>query len=224
MTPEEDRLRPSVAYPSEDGRLHAPAAERNAGAILTLLKQHAPATGRVLELASGTGQHAVTFAAALPGLDWCPSEVDAARLNSIRIWSAEAGLANLRDPVQLDATAPGWGKAHPGQDMILLVNLLHLVPQKPAMTLVTEAAQALAPDGRLILYGPFLRGGETISDGDARFHASLRAQDPAIGYKDDFDVVEWIHAAGLELVDLVEMPSNNLAFVAHAPGGGGKAG
>ncbi len=220
MTREDDTVRPSVAYPSEDGRLHAPAAERNAGAILRLLQQHAPSTGRVLELASGTGQHAVTFAAALPGLDWLPSEVDAARLKSIRIWSAEAGLSNLRDPIRLDATAPGWGRAHTGQDMILLVNLLHLVPEKAAMTLVTEAAQALAPGGRLILYGPFLRGGETTSDGDAAFDASLRAQDPAIGYKDDFDMVEWIHAAGLELTGLVEMPSNNLAFVAHAPGGG----
>lgn len=219
MTNESDSLRPSVAHSGPDGRLHAPAAERNAPAILSLLKHHGPQSGCVLELASGTGQHAVTFAAALPGLDWCPSEVDEVRLASIRIWAAEAGLSNLRDPIRLDATAPGWGRVHHGQDMILLVNLLHLIPENAAKTLVTEAAQALAPGGRLMLYGPFLRDGETTSEGDARFHHSLTAQDPAIGYKDDFDVIDWVHTAGLTLVDVVEMPANNLAIVARAPGG-----
>lgn len=221
MTEAQDPPRPSLAHPGKDGRLHAPAAERNAVAILSLLRHHGPAAGRVLELASGTGQHAVAFATALPGLDWCPSEVDDARLTSIRLHATDAGLTNLRDPVRLDATAPGWGRAHHGQDMVLLVNLLHLIPEGAAQTLVAEAAQALAPGGRLVLYGPFLRDGETTSDGDARFHAALQAQDPSVGYKDDFDVIDWIHAAGLTLVDVVEMPANNLGIVARTPGGDG---
>ncbi|WP_245306268.1 DUF938 domain-containing protein [Roseovarius aestuariivivens] len=202
-----------------DGRLHAPSAQRNAQAILTVLKQHTPSKGRVLELASGTGQHAVTFADALPDLDWQPTEVDAARLASIRLWAAEAALPNLRDPIRLDATAPGWGADHAGQDLILLVNLLHLIPEPAVRTLITEAAAALAPGGRLMLYGPFLRNGEATSEGDRAFHTSLQAQDPAIGYKDDFDMADWIHAAGLELIDLIDMPSNNLVFVARKAGG-----
>ena len=220
MTAPEQTPRPSHADPLGDGRLHAPAAERNTAAILTLLRRHAPDTGRVLELASGTGQHAVAFATALTGLDWTPSEVDPARLDSIRLRAAEAGLANVRDPITLDAAQPGWGARQAGHDLVLLVNLLHLVGAGAARTVIAEAAQALVPGGRLILYGPFLRAGETTSEGDARFHASLTAQDPAIGYKDDFDVADWIHAAGLELADLVEMPANNLAFIARKPGPG----
>lgn len=217
--PRRDRLpdTASVAAPGDGGRLHAPAAERNAGPILSLIRHHGPAAGRVLELASGTGQHAAAFAAALPGLDWQPSEIDPARRASIDAWAADADAPNLRPAIALDATAPGWGAAHPGQDMILTVNLLHLISTPEARTLISEAAQALAPDGRLIVYGPFLRAGETTSEGDASFDASLRAQDPEIGYKDDFDVIDWMHEAGLVLVDVVEMPANNLGIVARRP-------
>ena len=124
---------------------------------------------------------------------------------------------NLRKAIALDATAPHWGAEHAGQDLILLVNLLHLISTDEARQLISEAAQALAPEGRFIIYGPFLRAGETISEGDASFDASLRAQDPEIGYKDDFDVIDWLHDAGLTLVDVVEMPANNLAIVARRP-------
>ncbi|WP_101068872.1 DUF938 domain-containing protein [Roseovarius salinarum] len=208
----------SVAKPGDDGRLHAPSAERNAGPLTALLRHHAPATGRALELASGTGQHAVAFARALPDLDWQPSEVDAERRASIDAWAARDGLPNLHPAIHLDATAPGWGAAHAGQALVLLVNLFHLIGEAEARTIVAEAAQALAPGGRFIVYGPFLRDGEATSDGDARFDASLRAQDPGIGYKDDFDVVDWVHEAGLVLVDVVEMPANNLSIVARRPG------
>ncbi|OZB19693.1 MAG: hypothetical protein B7X55_02785 [Rhodobacterales bacterium 34-62-10] len=128
-----------------------------------------------------------------------------------------AGLPNLRPAIPLDATAPGWGAGHAGQDLIVLVNLLHLISDAEAKTLIAEVAQALAPGGRFILYGPFLRDGETTSEGDTAFHASLRTQDPEIGYKDDWDVIDWIHTNWLELVQVVEMPANNLAFVARRP-------
>ena len=217
--PRRDRLpdTASVASPGEDSRLHAPSAERNTGPILSLIRHHGPAAGRVLELASGTGQHAAAFAAALPGLDWQPTEIDPTRRASIDAWAASAQAPNLRPAMALDATAPGWGAAHPGQDMILTVNLLHLISTPEARILISEAAQALAPDGRLIVYGPFLRAGEATSEGDASFDASLRAQDPEIGYKDDFDVIDWMHEAGLILVDVVEMPANNLGIVARRP-------
>jgi SAM-dependent methyltransferase len=205
----------SVAHPSDDGRMFAPSAARNAADIATLVADHAPASGRALEIASGTGEHAVTFARAMPGLDWQPTDIDAARRASVDAHAAVAGLPNLRPAIPLDATTPGWGASHAGQDLIVLVNLLHLISTAEAKTLIAEVAQALAPGGRFILYGPFLRDGETTSEGDTVFHASLRAQDPDIGYKDDWDVIDWIHTNWLELVQVVEMPANNLAFVAR---------
>lgn len=207
----------SVATPSDDGRLFAPSAARNAAAIADLVATHAPDTGRALELASGTGEHAVTLARRLPGLTWQPSDIDAARRRSIDAHAAQAGLANLRPAIGLDATAPGWAAAHDGQDLIVLVNLLHLISEGEARILIAEAAQALAPGGILILYGPFLRDGETTSDGDAAFHAALTAQDSEIGYKDDWDVIEWLQQNFLDLVQVVEMPANNMGFVAQRP-------
>lgn len=207
----------SIATPAEDGRMFAPSAARNAEAIAELVAAHAPETGRALELAAGTGEHAVVLAGRLPGLSWQPTDIDADRRHSIDAHAAQAGLANLQPAIELDATAPGWAATHGGQDLILLVNLLHLISETEARILIAEAAQALAPGGRLILYGPFLRDGETTSEGDAQFHAALTAQDSEIGYKDDWDVIEWIHQNFLDLVQVIEMPANNMGFVARKP-------
>lgn len=206
----------SVANPGPDGRLHAPSADRNAGPIADVLRRYAPRTGRALEIASGTGQHAVVLAAALPGLDWQPTEIDPARRRSIDLWAGVAGLANLRPAIALDATQPGWGAHYRGQDLVLCVNLLHLVSMPEAQVLVAEAAQALAPGGCLVIYGPFLRGGRATSEGDAAFDASLRAGDPEIGYKNDDALQDWLGAAGLHDIRRVEMPANNLIFIAYA--------
>ncbi len=203
----------SVATPLDGARLHAPSAERNAPALCDLLLAHAPAHGAALEIASGTGQHVAVFAAALPGLDWQPTDPDPIRRASIDAYAA--GAANIRPAVALDATAPGWGVAHHPRDLIVLVNLLHLIPDARAAVLVTEAATALAPGGVVILYGPFTRGGRFTSDGDARFDAELRRADPAIGYTDDALLRDWLTDSGLNRIDTVEMPANNLAFVAR---------
>jgi SAM-dependent methyltransferase len=207
----------SVATPSGDGRLFAPSAARNAEAIATLVATHAPETGRALELAAGTGEHAVVMAGQLPGISWQPTDIDPDRRRSIDAHAAIAQLPNLQPAISLDATSPGWGAAHAGQDLILLVNLLHLISEAEARTLIAEVAQALAPGGLFILYGPFLRDGEATSEGDATFHASLTTQDPEIGYKDDWDVIEWLHQNFLDLVQVVEMPANNLGIVARRP-------
>ncbi|MBZ0122847.1 MAG: DUF938 domain-containing protein, partial [Roseovarius sp.] len=176
-------------------------------------------SGRALELASGTGEHVLAFAAAFPGLVWQPSDVAPERLASIDAWAATRSLPNLRGAVRLDATAPGWGRTHAGHDLIVLVNLLHLVSETEARTLVAELPAALAPGGLCAIYGPFLRGGTATSDGDARFHAALRAADPQVGYKNDADVVDWLRAAGLRPVEVARMPANNLAFVSQRPSG-----
>ncbi|WP_306115754.1 MULTISPECIES: DUF938 domain-containing protein [unclassified Roseovarius] len=205
----------SVAERRADGRLHAPAAERNAQAITDLLRSVAPQSGRALEIASGTGQHVAGFADALPGLTWQPTEIDAERRKSIDSWTG--GRPNVRPAKHLDATTPGWSESHPGQDLILVVNLLHLITTAQTRTVITEVSDAITPGGRFLIYGPFLRDGRATSEGDARFDASLRAADPAIGYKDVDDVRQWLADAGMTLTDSVDMPANNLTLVSKKP-------
>ena len=210
------RLPPSasVANPLDNAKLSAPSALRNAEEICAVLKRFGPAKGRALEIASGTGEHVVRFAPALPGLIWQPSELDPDRRASIDAWVSEAELDNIRLSIPLNAAVPGWGAKHAGQDLVVLVNLLHLISIADAECLIGEVAQALAPGGRFVLYGPFLRDGVATSDGDARFHASLTATDPKIGYKDYQQVLDWMRAAGLTPVDVVDMPANNLCLIA----------
>lgn len=199
---------------SPGGRRFSPATARNAGPILEILRRELPTKGRLLEIASGTGQHAAEFAAALPWIDWQPTDVNPDNLASIRAWSA---APNLRPPVVLDAAAAGWAAEWRPLDAILLVNLLHLIPSQAALTLLAEGAAALGPGGVFLIYGPFLRDGQATSEGDAAFDASLRAQDPAIGYKDVADVAAALQGRGLR-VHRHEMPTNNLMLVAIKPG------
>lgn len=215
MTP---KLPPSasVATNLSGAKLHAPSAARNAPAITELLTEIAPHQGKALEIASGTGQHVVAFASALPRLHWTPSEISPERIASIAAYRAEANLPNLDAPIHLDACASGWAKTSGPFDLILTINILHLISTEAALSLVKEAAAALAPGGTLMLYGPFLRDNLTTSDGDARFHAELQAADPAIGYKDRDTVLGWGADAGLGVADCVDMPANNLALIFRA--------
>ncbi len=206
----------SVAAP-EGGKLFAPSAARNLEPLCNLLQDIAPRSGRALEIASGTGQHVIAYAACLSGLIWQPSEVDGTRRASIDAHSAEAALENIRPALELDATAPGWAQNVEPVDFIVLSNLLHLITEGDAKTLLREAARALKPGGKLCIYGPFMRAEELTSEGDRAFHASLIAHDPALGYKDDFDTIDWLQNAGLDMTDVIEMPANNLALVAQKP-------
>lgn len=200
-----------------DPRLSAAAARRNRDVITAELIRLAPARGRALEIASGTGEHVIGFAAAMPGLMWQPSDPDPTRRASIAAWTAEAGVGNICPPLHLDATRPGWSADHGPVDLIVLVNLLHLIARPATAILLAEVARALAPGGRFTLYGPFLRDGRATSDGDAAFDAALRAQDPAIGYKDLSEVMALSQAAGLVHVTTRSMPANNLLLVFDRP-------
>lgn len=203
----------NVAEQIEDGRLIAPSAAKNITPISRVLREFAPREGRALEIASGTGQHCVTFAKVCPNLTWVPTDVDAERLKSIAIYVSEAQLENLTLPVKLDATTEGWSQTTGKLNLIVVVNLLHLISTAETQTLLKEAAQALALNGVFLLYGPFMRGGELTSQGDLRFHESLMHSDPNIGYKDDFDVIEWASNAGLNTAEVLEMPANNLCLI-----------
>lgn len=207
----------SIADPGEGHKLIAPSAARNSGPLCDLLREVAPKSGRALEIASGTGQHIVAFADCLPDLHWQPTDVDPDRHASINAYIADSGLTNVSPARILDIGVNGWANDYVGTDLIIVVNLLHLISTPEAQTLIDEAASALAPGGTLLIYGPFMRAGELTSEGDQIFDASLKERDPEIGYKDDFDTMDMLQAAGLEMALVVEMPANNLSLVARKP-------
>ncbi|MEM8916341.1 MAG: DUF938 domain-containing protein, partial [Pseudomonadota bacterium] len=160
------------ATETADGRRTAPAAARNCGPLIEALRKRLPTTGRVLEVASGTGQHAAAFAAAFPGLNWTPSDIDHGQRQSIVAWREESGLKNLAEPLAIDIAAP-W-PVEPGRaQAVLTINLLHLIPEPHVSRLFAEARVALGDGGRLIIYGPFLRGTSYASEGDQAFDSSL---------------------------------------------------
>ncbi|MDW4499762.1 DUF938 domain-containing protein [Sulfitobacter sp. D35] len=206
----------SVANPDPSGsaKLHAPSADRNAEPITHLLLKHAPRSGRALEIASGTGQHVVAFARAMPDMVFQPTDLAEDRLASIDAYVAEARLGNVEQARRLDAATPSWGRKAGAFDLVVLVNLLHLISGAEAETVAREAASAVGPGGILLVYGPFKRNGRLTSEGDVQFDAGLRAADPDIGYKDDALVEKWLNSEGLSVVQ-VEMPANNLAMVAQ---------
>jgi hypothetical protein len=197
-----------------DGRRMVPSAARNAEPILQAL-QGLGLSGRLLEIASGAGLHAAQMAGPL-GLIWQPTDVEPGNFASIRAWAATSEAA-IQPPIHLDATEAGWAARLGVWDAVLLVNLLHLIPERAAATLLGELGAALAPGGTACLYGPFLRDGQATSPGDAAFDASLRAQDAAIGYKDLAWVTGQLGKAGLSC-DVLPMPANNLLLVVrHSP-------
>ena len=203
----------SVVVQSGDGRLSAPAAEKNAGPITKLVEEFAPDKGLALEIASGTGQHIVKLAVVKPNLNWQPSDIDPIRIASIETWCKDYNLANVRPPIILNATEIGWSSKFTSQKFIFLVNLFHLISEDEATILISEISAALAPGGRLIIYGPFKRNNKLTSAGDQTFHHSLIEADPQIGYKNDAWMTAKFKEEKLGLLKVVPMPANNLAFV-----------
>lgn len=203
------------AEEASDGRRTAPAALRNCEPLIEALKGRLPADGHVLEIASGTGQHAAAFAAAFPALNWIPSDVDPNQRNSITAWRRESGLENLAEPLAIDVAAP-WPVTPGSVQAVLTINLLHLIPEPFVTRLFEEAHAALTDGGKMIVYGPFLRGTSYASDGDRSFDASLRARDPAIGYKSVDAVTVVAQASGFTLAATDTMPANNLLLTFEA--------
>ncbi len=195
------------------GALTSPAAQRNAGPILNVLKAHLPARGRVLEIAAGSGEHAVAFAAALPGLDWTPSDPSPEARASIAAWRTEAGPANLNAPLALDMLDPATWPAGPF-NAIFCANMIHISPWATTPGLMALAARTLTnPGGLLALYGPYAEADVPLAPSNAAFDASLKARDPAWGLRDRDTVVAEARAQGLALTRRVEMPANNLMLL-----------
>lgn len=194
-----------------DDRRHAPATLRNRDAIAAVLADWLPATGKVLEVASGSGEHIVHFAATFPALDWQPSDPDPAGLVSIAAWSAEAGLANIALPLALDAAGDVWPVGH--ADAILCINMVHISPWAATQGLLAGAARLLAPGAPLILYGPYVEPDVPTVDSNLAFDASLRARDPAWGLRRIDDVKVAAADAGLVFAERRAMPANNLMLL-----------
>jgi SAM-dependent methyltransferase len=200
-------------------RLDAPATGRNRGPILEILTRWLGANGtdskppslHVLEIASGTGQHAIGFAQALPHLRWQPSDLDADSLASIEAWRAEAGLPNVAAPIRLDVCDGDWPDGP--FDVIFNANMIHIAPWTVAEALFAGAGRILADGGLLFLYGPFRVGGRHTAPSNDSFDADLRRRNPEWGVRDLERVVEQAASAGLLHVETNEMPANNKLLV-----------
>jgi hypothetical protein len=205
--------------PAPDGRLDAPAFHRNHEAIWSAISGFlSEQMGNVLELGSGTGQHAVTFARRTPRLIWWPSDIYKSHLDSIAAWRQHEGLANVRAPQRIDLTDPGWrwtAEGEAGGDLaaMLCFNVVHISPWIVAQNLIAGAGRYLRAGGRLFLYGPFKRDGVHTAPSNAEFDASLRAQNPDWGVRDVSDLNALAQDNGLRLSETVPMPANNLVLV-----------
>jgi len=199
-----------------NARLYAAATQRNREPIVEVLRRVLPPAGTVLEIASGTGEHAVWFAAQLPGLEFRPSDPDPDNRASIAAWTAFTGVATVRAPLAIDVAAPRW-ETGPGvpQDLaaILCINMIHISPWTATLGLVRGAASLLSPGGVLYLYGAYKRGGSHTAPSNAAFDASLRARDPAWGVRDLEAVAAAAGDAGFAPESVIEMPANNLSVI-----------
>jgi hypothetical protein len=202
---------------------HAPATARNRGPLLEVLRRVLPIDDArrgprlVLEIASGSGEHVVHFAAALSTLQWQPSDVDDANLASIAAWIAASGCGtsaggNVRDPIRLDATAEAWPVTTP-LDVIFNANMIHIAPWAACVGLLRGAGQHLGPQGLLILYGPYRIGGQHTAPSNAAFDLDLRGRNPSWGVRDLEAVVALAADNGLALQERVEMPANNQTLI-----------
>lgn len=195
----------------------SPAAERNKEPILEVLKRVLPETGCVLEIASGAGQHVVHFAAALPGLDWQPTETEPALVAAIEARRELAGCGNVLAPLALDVRRAPWPLAR--ADAVVCINMMHIAPWEAAEGLFAGAREVLAAGGPLVLYGPFKVAGRHTAPSNRAFDANLRARDPRWGLRDIGDVCALGARTGFTLDRRMPMPANNLTLVFKRSGG-----
>ena len=203
-----------IALP--EGAQSSPAVARNRDPILAILRRTLPRSGTVLEIASGTGEHAMHFAANLPALTWQPTDRDTDALRSIVAYRTAANLPNLKPPILLDACSRPWpkvGTSNPRIVAIVAINMIHIAPWAAAEGLIAGARDLLDPDSVLFLYGPFRENGIHTAAGNAAFDASLKARDPEWGVRDLDEVTTLAKQHGFDFVERVAMPANNLSVV-----------
>ncbi len=195
----------------DDARKFAPAATRNRAAILDVLGPWLPSRGRLLEIASGSGEHTMHFAAAHPAVTFQPSDPDPTNRASIDAWASHLGLANVKRALDIDATttfAPVTAA-----DVVVSINMIHIAPWDATVGLVRNAATVLTAGGFLLLYGPYRWNGAHTAPSNEAFDQSLKASDPAWGVRDLEAVIALAGDAGFGTPDVVEMPANNLSVI-----------
>jgi Protein of unknown function (DUF938) len=195
---------------SED-RQYAPATLRNRDFILDVLRDVLPATGVILEVASGSGEHIVHFAKNLPSLVFQPSDRDAHARLSVAAWAKDAGVTNVRAPIELDASSPVW--PIPSADGIICINMIHISPWQATLGLIKGAAAILSPRSPLYLYGPYIREGFETAPSNQAFDQSLRDRNPNWGLRDLGAVAVMAQSVGFSAPAITEMPANNLSAV-----------
>lgn len=186
----------------------APAAARNREPILQVLRDTLPNPAHVVEIASGTGEHAVWFSTALPGLTWQPTDRDDEALASIAAWRDMAGPPNLLAPLKLDVSADIWPVTQ--ADVVIAINMIHIAPWSATQGLLAGAERILMPGGLLMLYGPFREGGVHTTASNAAFDADLWARDPSWGVRDLDEITTLAGQHGLRRAERIPMPANNL--------------
>jgi hypothetical protein len=194
-----------------DSRRSAPAVSRNRKPIAEVLREWLPAHGLVLEIASGTGEHAAHFSGLFPDLEWQPSDVHPEALQSIRSWRADAALPNLRDTIQLDASSSTWPIDR--ADAVLNINMVHISPWASALGLLDGASRLLAPDAPLILYGPWFSGEIETAPSNLAFDLELKQRNSDWGLRKVEDFAAEAKSRGFELVETRPMPANNLMLL-----------
>ncbi|MEP6870104.1 MAG: DUF938 domain-containing protein [Novosphingobium sp.] len=192
-------------------RQQAPAAQRNREPILAVLRSVLPDTGLVLELASGSGEHAVHLARNLPGLIWQPSDPSPDARASIAAWTASEGLENVLPPLDLDAASDPWPITHAAA--LVCINMIHISPWESTLGLMHGAGRLLGSGAPLYLYGPYKRRDHPLEPSNAIFDESLRSRDPRWGLRELNEVAACALANGLRLDQVIEMPANNLSVV-----------
>ncbi len=187
------------------------ACERNKEPILTVLKEVFPEQGLVLEIASGTGQHAIHFASNLSNITWQPSDIDPELRGSVEAWQAEYKLENLNPPIHLDVTSETWPIQN--ADAMMCANMIHIAPWEACIGLLDGAGHILPEGGILCLYGPYKVGGKHTAPSNETFDQSLRARDASWGIRNLDDVALEARRRGLHLIKTVKMPSNNFCVI-----------
>ena len=195
-----------------DPRQTSPSTLRNREPILAVLRRVLPGDALVLEIASGAGQHAVFFAAAMPGVTWQPSDLDPDARASIAAWTESEGLANVLAPAAIDVRAADWGVGE-SYDAIVAINMIHISPWEATLGLMAGAGRLLRDGGVLYTYGPYKRDGRHTAPSNESFEEWLKARDASFGVRDIADVEAAANARGLALREIVEMPANNFSLV-----------
>lgn len=196
-----------------DPRQYAPSAARNREPMLPVLQRVLAPNARVLEVASGSGEHAVFFAAALPGVSWQPSDPDPAARASIAAWAEAEGAVNVLTPLDIDVAAPAWGVEEHRFDAIIAINMIHISPWEATLGLMAGAGRVLHARGVLVTYGPYKRDGRHTAPSNEAFEQWLKARDPRYGVRDIADVETAAGEYGFKLREIVTMPANNFMLL-----------